>query len=534
MNTETQQYWFSAGTEVLGPLTLKEFNGLASEQGIDLTSYQAVPVGETEWRDIKEYFGNRREQSSLPSFKNEAPPPLPAPAVVFADESKRHLLLIDGKTVGPFDGTELLHELELIPESTVMARLAGMVDWMPIDQYLQGLEKNVSVIRPPLSHRPDGSDPAKTQKPPSAPEPEIGWGNLKKKVSDLASNPYATRARGVAGDSVNLFSLFVSRIVRSDFTLVRATEEEKQKLESNGISSALAQDYAAWRRSALGLAALLLGSQFLFGLFDLASWWLQDDDAPILFKLWMTLFQGVQAVALAMLGIAFINWSKVDVSKSLSIVAWGIQFVGPMVLLLIPLTSLGLNQEGSTIVGATLVLQVMAKAFGLFPGLIRSALTLKTLLPQGRHTGWVAFAVAPFYAIFLMLLSLVNIQASQTSLALGLLSFSIAGITPLLGARKLGTPCDESLASELVRTIRRRQGSFLIAGSILIGYHIVNHLEISFGLVNAVSGFFGNVALVTLLMADLIVATAKKTLVLESESAGSEAAKELQQRLKAL
>ncbi|SVD99895.1 uncharacterized protein METZ01_LOCUS452749, partial [marine metagenome] len=49
----------------------------------------------------------------------------------------------------------------------------------------------------------------------------------------------------------NLYRLFWTRVLKSDFSVIKSTEEEADKLKSGpeNVSSPLAQDYASWRRS---------------------------------------------------------------------------------------------------------------------------------------------------------------------------------------------------------------------------------------------------------------------------------------------
>ena len=69
----------------------------------------------------------------------------------------------------------------------------------------------------------------------------------------------------------NLYRLFWTRVLKSDFSVIESTEDEAKKLESGTekVESPLAQDYASWRRSMLMICILVLFFSTLFNISDI-------------------------------------------------------------------------------------------------------------------------------------------------------------------------------------------------------------------------------------------------------------------------
>lgn len=523
------EFYYYAGSDVLGPASLVDISKFAQNEGASTEHVFVVPVGEEEWQTLTLALASANQAGENDSF-NELPK-----ADDQGSQAKRHLVEYSGQIHGPFDDREFNALLDSFPEAS-NARRVGMAQWQPLRQYgeLSNCEthQEASQVEIPLKSNLDKKD---------KPAPPLKILQLRdsslKKLSEIATNPYVVGAKDRATVSTNLAKLFASRIIKSDFTLVRATEEERKALAASGdkMDSALAQDYAAWRRAVMGIALGLFGVTTLLDLPNL--WEAVTSRAPILFKGWRLALYGTQVAAIGLLFLSVLSWTSLKTSRQLGRFAWCIQFFGPMALLLVPLRTLGVASDVATFIGVSFTFLMMAKVFGMFSGLVRSALTLKTLLPQGRFTAWVVGAVAPFSGLFFGLAAVLAVQTGQTSLAYGFMAFTFAAIAPLVRASDLARPCIESEAAAMVAKARSIQGKAIAVGLVFVSWHVIKVMKVELGLndaVHFVSGFLANLLLVTLAAADLIIELTKKSYAQSRESEGTDLAIELEQRLNAL
>ena len=448
---------------------------------------------------------------------------------------KQHLVEHSNQIHGPYEDAEFYTLLDSFPEDS-NARQIGMVDWQPLRQYADFF-RSQSQLKDSQNVIPIQTKTDKKLRPPSPLKiHQIRESGLKK-LSEITTNPYVVGAKDKATVSANLAKLFASRIIKSDFTLVRATEEERSALAGSGdkMESSLAQDYAAWRRAVMGIA---LGLFVITTLLDLAQMWeVLISESPILFKGWRLALFATQVVPIGLLFLSILNWTNLRKSRQLGRLAWCIQFFGPLALLLVPLRTLGLSAEIASFIGVTFTLFMMAKVFGMFSGLVRSALTLKTLLPQGRFTGWVVGVVAPFYGLFFGLAAIMAVQTGQTSLAYGFIAFTFSAIAPLAHAADLSRPCSENEATVMVAKARLIQGRAIAVGLLFVSWYVIKVMKVELGLNDAVhfaSSFLANLLLVTLASADLIIELIKKSYSQSRETEGTDVTIELEQRLSAL
>jgi hypothetical protein len=513
--TRSTHYYFSDGGTVRGPVPVEEVARRARLEGLAAGEIKVMEVDGTVWRA----FAEVEPEAALLLAS-----PAAGAASAEAKKLRRHLVRVGGRRWGPLNDEELEEQAAKGLPGGAEARQAGMVGWLPLEEYLE------TNTRPAPEAAGQGTAPRLV---PQAVEPS-GQGRL----ADLAANPFVARARDTASASAGLAKLFVSRIVKSDFTLVRARDSERRLLESGryGIRSALAQDYAAWRR------ALLVISLVLFGLIIVHDvpvvWRLEFNAAPLPVKIWRLALHASHWAAAVLIGLALANWTGLALSRRLAWIAWCAQFFGPMTLLMIPLGSLGVPEDAAVLLGVSFTLLLGAKIVGLFYGLLRSALTVKTLLPQGGFTAWVVGAVAPFSALFLLLSAAAAVQMSQSALALALVAFTVCAAAPLLQLRDLAAACDEEAASRMVRAARRAQGRALLVGLIFLGFYLVRLMNVEefklMDLTRLVVAYLANLLLVTLAAADLIIVLTKRAVEQRREAEGSPGSLELEQRLEAL
>ncbi|MCA9287457.1 MAG: hypothetical protein KDA05_02665, partial [Phycisphaerales bacterium] len=271
--------------------------------------------------------------------------------------------------------------------------------------------------------------------------------------------------------------LCAQRVTRSDFQTERATELERAKLAGarHPIVNPMVQDFVAWRRSVLWVAAVLIAIYAFFQIVTFTTF--ESAMGPQIDRLYeeaveqarahgvrvelsrgefheMSMRQfgrnnaevvdainGILATSVFLsaicIGIAAKWWKSVPASRLWSRIAWGIMFCVPMILSFFPITwfmsfehvqeahARGAQRQAMGAVFAVGVFMMIApKAIALFPGIIRSAVSLKTLVPESVAPGWVAAGMAPLYAIFLFtLVSMINQSQGDIFLILGVLCF---------------------------------------------------------------------------------------------------------------
>jgi len=340
-----------------------------------------------------------------------------------------------------------------------------------------------------------------------------GPGHAPPAVTESAAG--APRARPAelgnrARETFNLYRLFWSRICKSDFGLIRATPEEVRALEGapRPVRSGLAQDYASWRRSLLMVCILVLGITLAFSANDLRFALLDGARHPVM-RLQSGVFFLFQIVSFLLCLLAAFRWASIPSSKAYALVAWLVQFAGPFLVLLLPLSLFVSNQMVLLSLGLISLKTLAPKVFGLFPGIIRCSLSLKTLLPESPIPGWLCMVVAPLYALFLVLAAIAALQTSFVILGAGLLLIAVGTGVVLARSWGLLAPVSQEGASKYVGKSRRLQALFQGAGLGLVAFQVIRQADIRWEWINSVMvftfSFLGNVTLLTVVMSDFLL-----------------------------
>lgn len=321
------------------------------------------------------------------------------------------------------------------------------------------------------------------------------------------------------------------RVLRSDFQQEHATDVERRQLEvaKEPVTNPLAQDYAAWRRSllwiagiALTLLALLEAATFtsmadLLEGSDLGNAVGEDNletiDGIFGFLIVPVLVGGILSL------VAAANWTNVRFSRRMARLGFLIMFLTPFVMAALPakemldfdhlredtrpLAEMGLG----TIVGLRLFFLIGPRAIALFPGVIRSSMALKTLVPESPLPGWASTFVAPLYSIFLLVVfALVNQIQGNFLLVLALTCLMVSPLIYLWQGREILRPQREDEVSDVVGRLRRRSGMLTSLGVLFFGIFFID-IEMSFGdILKFVISIIGNVVLLTVVAADLLLA----------------------------
>ena len=238
------------------------------------------------------------------------------------------------------------------------------------------------------------------------------------------------------------------RAVSGDFQKNHASDDERQQMAQapQPVADPLAQDYVAWRRAVLWVGGVLLGAGALIGLAEhqkLAEKGAHEQlaaqgqaaigvdlqnaveqltrqvgannlaimDGLMDFLLFMKVLVAVLALTAA--------WKWLHVRRSRALTRWAL-----IAALVIPLLvsawpwgqfldfdhlqrDFGAGAEAvkkakdmvALLIASSLVSTIAPKLIALFPGIIRSAMTLKTLLPEAATPGWLVVVFGPFLVV---------------------------------------------------------------------------------------------------------------------------------------
>jgi hypothetical protein len=177
----------------------------------------------------------------------------------------------------------------------------------------------------------------------------------------------------------------------------------------------------------------------------------------------------------ACLGLAALrSWRRLGTSSRLARAAWALWVLGPLPVLLLPLSYLfNLSAQDALTTSARnvgYVLTVTTPAlFALLPGTLSAALVLKRFLPESRAPGQITLLAAPACTVsYLLPLAVLAQLAFHPGLYLGLLLLALSPLVPLLAARKLLRRDPPSRATRLLRIIVLAQGALAALGLALI------------------------------------------------------------------
>lgn len=311
---------------------------------------------------------------------------------------------------------------------------------------------------------------------------------------------------------LELTQRFLKRTTTADFQRERAAEDERAQLaaQSKPVVDPLAQDYVAWRRAVLWLSGVVLAIGVLLAVVahrpvaeSLAESlgangqpadpvevvkWLGKENIEMLDDLqYFNLL--LKACVAGLVLYAAKNWLLVSRSRSVARWAWITALIVPLVVSAYPWASsldfahLDRNQEFGMLAGqgeklkqmfgfafaASSLATIGPKLFALFPGIMRSSLSLKTLLPEAVAPGWLAVVFAPFMAGFLLLVMCLLSQTDGSMLAIGAIVLLASGpIVYVRRARDLVRPHRAEEVGGVLRGIRRQAAMFTVAGLVLL------------------------------------------------------------------
>lgn len=257
-------------------------------------------------------------------------------------------------------------------------------------------------------------------------------------------------------------------------------------MTTDGGPEDLPHAYAAWRRrmlvgaivaTAVGLAVHGAGAEIRaeFGEAPPSPWVLVGLAALVV---------GVIAPGLAGAGLALAaawTWRRVGRSSRYARAAWLLWVLGPLPVLLLPLSrlfDLGLEDAARTSAGQVRhILTVTAPAFfALLPGAVNAALALERFLPESRAPGQITLLAAPACAVaYLLPLGVLAQLAFSPGLYFGLLLLAATPLVPLLAVRRLLRRDTPGRAAGVVRAVWVGQAALGFVGLVLVAWWLGEH-----------------------------------------------------------
>ncbi len=308
-------------------------------------------------------------------------------------------------------------------------------------------------------------------------------------MSTPDSSPGPSRGTGAAVAQHLLVHLL--RVLRCDFTRMRATDGERAALAGakKATTHAPAQDLLAWRRSMSLVAALFAASALVFALIDTISSVSDFADMPQITSTatWLVIVTFLSKLALLgglLVGIRC--WHDIQRSRRALLLGWGIAILVPVLVILLPISELMFDwsqvsqQDGQevTVITRSVMEALLAIAMfwsavpsvlALFPGMLRAALTVKTLLPTRAVGPLVAAGLAPIYAVFFVVVFGQVLQLSgSAAMSFGILSVAAAPLVYVWRGRTLAQPLSPEDARGWTAAVRNHSRILSALGLLLV------------------------------------------------------------------
>ncbi|GAB4154819.1 MAG: hypothetical protein Tsb009_31510 [Planctomycetaceae bacterium] len=371
------------------------------------------------------------------------------------------------------------------------------------------------------------------------------------------------------------------RVLACNFQTTGVTESEHAKLafSRTPVTSPIAQNYVAWRRSALWITALAIFVHMvvLFATFERAETSVRESaresteeslkrqrrqqrelarrnrafaarqpsaserrrqerkqiqdaedqmvenlgkDNLLLVDVLTWVGHGGLIVGIILIFLAAIFWSDLPRSRILARWGWAVLFFTPVILAFLPVTTL-MNFEHiddptarkvvvrtlGVLVALGVFVQLGAKVVAIFPGIIRSSMALKTLLPESATPGWIVALIAPIYMLVLMLMLVtINQIGGSILLIIGALFLMLAPMIYVIFAKAIVRPHSAREVSTVVNRVRLLAVSFTVIGIVLVSIFILDLelLELR-NILNFILSVVGSVLLLTVVVTDFAV-----------------------------
>ncbi len=338
-------------------------------------------------------------------------------------------------------------------------------------------------------------------------------------IPTAAGSEAGAPARKLANDLLAVVALFARRILRSNLYSERVTAHEVAALEScePPVTSPIAQSYLGWRRALLWFGGICLGIAVLLDLPDFFET-LGDENMPGIITFVSFAFLAAKNGAAALAVLAALKWDQIKFTRTTARLSWICLFIVPLLIGLLPI-SYFIDHEVTGIPEAQVNFQfgllyfilLTPSLLGLFPGIVRSALTLKTMLPESQMPGWVALIIAPLYALFLAIGLVLAAQAQDFLTAATFIAFIAAPVIVVLNSAKLVSPAPPEVMLKNIASVKGKVAIAYATGlflATLLALRFINKANLDIGFFDVlgfVSALLANLFMVTVVVSDLLL-----------------------------
>lgn len=229
----------------------------------------------------------------------------------------------------------------------------------------------------------------------------------------------------------------------------------------------------------------------------------------------------IVAISCVLVLLSAVFWTNIRLSRLLSRIGWGIMFATPVLLGLLPLSKLmdfshlsDAERKGVVIgLGLFFAFDVFvkegSKIIAIFPGIIRSSMGLKTLLPESATPGWIVALITPIYTLMLLLTMItVNQLQGNWLLFFAALCLMTAPLIYLIFAKAIVRPHEAKEIGSVITPIRLAIGILTTVGLVLLSIWVLDLPMVSFGDVfKFIFGLIANVLLLTVVVTDIVIQT---------------------------
>ncbi len=364
-----------------------------------------------------------------------------------------------------------------------------------------------------------------------------------------------------------LTTLFARRILLGNFTRGHASAEERQALEAAPVPvrAPIAQNFAAWRRAMLWFAGVLMTisaiSSVIKTILNYADKEAVPGGTPAVFGVMDFLLSVFTIAAPILVVLAALKWTLIAQSKQLARWGWLVHFFGPLLILLLPVrlmmgewkvetpvdemgNTVTMNMEalGYLVVLMSAIIYLLPRILGLFPGLIRSCLALRTLAPESPLPGWVCCTLAPFYILLCLGFLFIMEHLGRACGFFGILGIMATPVLIILNAKTICQPMTQEDMNSRMEKLRRRMSLIAWAGVVLLlvelGLIIHDIREVApnfqiavWDIITLICSLFSNIFLLTVVgCSDLMVKLMRVTHEQENALRASPHFAQLQQR----
>lgn len=380
---------------------------------------------------------------------------------------------------------------------------------------------------PTPSEKPTSSTPPPP--PPKSPQPPQSPTFTPPKKSSVPAPV------GASAKQVNTFlattKVFFHRFLKSDFQTQTITDQENLALDQAQIptSSTIVRNFLAWRRALLWISGICLAISSLFSLIDIAKF---EKGTPGIVEFNAVMFMLAKAGASALAIIAALKWTQIHNTRKLTRLAWLSNFLIPFIVAMIPVVPFVDKYAygpsgGQQVLGMMLIfylVTLLPMIIGLFPGLIRSSLTLKTLIPESTMPGWIAVIIAPLYSLFFLIALVISMQSRSTLAIIAFSAFTAAPLVLVYHGKKITSPVNAEHLPETLGFVRKRlQVLNLIAilFLVILLFSKAENIAID-NILSFLANLIASVLLVTVACSDLLLGLFKSAFLRENDLRNSD------------